>query len=133
MAISVKRQIDYWLTTASSDLESAKIYLKSAKNLHWCLFMLHLVLEKTLKALVVKTTGRTPPYSHDLILPSRKAKFEPDKEMKSFLELMNRFVIEARYPDEKNRIYKLATESFTRSCLAKTEEYQSDIEKLVKQ
>ncbi len=52
--MNVKKQIDYWLTTAKSDLETAEIIFKAGKNYHHCLFFCHLVLEKGLKALVAK-------------------------------------------------------------------------------
>lgn len=133
MAIKVKKQIEYWLKTAESDFETAKLILKSGKNLHHSCFFCHLVLEKTVKALVVRETEQIPPYSHDLIMLSARAGLELDEEMKIFFEQMNRFVIEARYPDEQFRLYRKTTREFTKSCLGKTEQYHAKFAKLARQ
>ena len=66
MAINVRKQIDYWLSTAEQDLESARRLLKSGEDLHWCLFFCHLTIEKHLKALAVKHTKDLAPRTHDL-------------------------------------------------------------------
>ena len=51
--IDINRQIVYWLTGAEEDLESAKILIESNRLLHG-LFFCHLVIEKAIKAHVVK-------------------------------------------------------------------------------
>jgi HEPN domain-containing protein len=47
-----QEHIDYWLKSAEHDLKTAQSLFKSGKY-DWCLFIGHLVLEKTLKALFV--------------------------------------------------------------------------------
>ena len=133
MAINVKRQIGYWLTTAESDFESAKLILDKGKNLHWCLFLCHLVIEKHLKALVVQHTKRVAPKIHDLEYLAELAGLElPVKEL-DFLTEMNVFNLEARYPDEQLRIYKKATPTLARKLFQRTKEFTSWAKGLVKQ
>jgi len=131
--MNTKKQIDYWLTTAKNDLETAQIIFDSGKNYHHCLFFCHLILEKALKANVVKATGKIPPRSHNLVLLAEKAKLSLGKKQKDFLFLMNTFNIEARYPDMRYQVYKRATRSLAKKLLTKTKEQFEWMEKLAKQ
>lgn len=89
MAVDVKKQIHYWLTTAESDFETAHVIFRAGKNFHHSCFFCHLVLEKALKALIVKRTKRTPLHTHDLVLLATKVALDIDDETKAFFELMN--------------------------------------------
>lgn len=111
-----------WLTSARSDLETAQTIFDSGKNLHHCLFFCHLVLEKGMKAFVARTTQSLPPRIHDLELLAERASLVLTSEMKDFFSLMNSFNLEARYPDERFRIYKKATKRYTEPLLKKTKE-----------
>lgn len=120
--MNAKKQVEYWLTTARSDLETAQTIFDSGKNLHHCLFFCHLVLEKGMKALVARRTGSLPPRIHDLELLAERASLLLTSELKDFFSLMNSFNLEARYPDERFRIYKKATKKYTDGLLKKTKE-----------
>ena len=48
-----EEHINYWLESAWHDYEVSESLFKSGKY-DWCLFITHLVLEKTLKAVFVK-------------------------------------------------------------------------------
>ncbi len=58
--------VSYWLNSAEHDFEVAETLFKNAKY-DWCLFIGHLVLEKTLKAFYFKEFGSVPPRTHDLV------------------------------------------------------------------
>jgi HEPN domain-containing protein len=131
--MNVRKQIDYWLTTAKSDLETAEIIFRSGRNYHHCLFFCHLVLEKGLKALVVKATKKIPPRIHSLPLLGDKAKVSLEDDQRDFLLLMNGFNIEGRYPDEQFGIYKRVTKSYAAKLLAKTREQFEWMEELARQ
>lgn len=131
--MNVKDQIHYWLKTAKDDLETAQIIFDAGRNYHHCLFFCHLVLEKGLKANVVKATGKTPPKIHNLLLLTEKAKLVLTPEQKDFFLLMNTFNIEGRYPDMKYQIYKQATKSLAGKMLTKVKGQFGWMEKLAKQ
>jgi HEPN domain-containing protein len=120
--MNVKKQIDYWLATAKSDLETAEVIFRAGKNYHHCLFFCRLVLEKGLKALVVKKTRKIPPKIHNLLLLADMSDALVDDAQKDFFRLMNGFDIEGRYPDEQYEIYMKATKRYTMDLLAKTKE-----------
>ncbi len=106
-----EKTIRYWLEGAAYDLETGKSLLES-KRYPYALFFGHLALEKALKALVVKESGKHAPYSHSLVILAQKAKIELTEDMLDDLAEYTIFNIEARYPDEKKIFYDLCTEDF---------------------
>lgn len=101
----------YWVDSAKHDLDVAESLFESAKY-DWCLFIAHLVLEKTLKALYVEYEDDFPPRTHDLVRLSEMLHMEMDEETIEFLDFVNTFHISTRYPDEKFRFYKVCTKDF---------------------
>lgn len=110
-----------------------KCSLESGKNLHYCLFFCHLVIEKHLKALVVRRTSLVPPRTHDLEKLAKKAGLDLPVTDLDFLTEMTGFNLESRYPDERLKIYRRATPEMTRKLFNKTIEIKKWIRKLVKQ
>lgn len=108
---TVDKHIKYWVDSASHDLEVAESLFENAKY-DWCLFIAHLVLEKTMKALYVQSKNDFPPRTHDLIRLSEIIGLDMDEDTMEFLDSVNTFNISTRYPDEKLRFYKLCTSDF---------------------
>ena len=96
--IDIDRQITYWITGATDDLESAKILIESNRLLHG-LFFCHLVIEKAIKANVVKQTGEIAPRSHNLLYLSEIAKLVFTEEDELFLGILMKYQLQGRYPD----------------------------------
>ncbi len=96
--IDVENQIAYWKSGALNDLESAKILIERNRLLHG-LFFCHLVVEKIIKAHVVKQTRELAPRSHNLIYLSEKAQliFAEDDEI--LLGILMKYQLQGRYPD----------------------------------
>lgn len=132
-SMNVKKQVQYWLKSAKNDFETAQLIFNAGKNYHHCLFFCHLVLEKGLKALVTKKTGTIPPKIHDLESLAEKARLQLSNEVKDFFGLMTGYSIEARYPDEKFKIYKRSTKALAANLLQRTTEMFQWIEKLAEQ
>ena len=76
----VRLKIDYWINSASHDLDVSETLFKNGKY-DWCLFIAHLVLEKMLKAFYVKNICKLPPRIHDLVRMAKMAKIEFDEEI----------------------------------------------------
>ncbi|MCF8349509.1 MAG: HEPN domain-containing protein [Bacteroidales bacterium] len=96
--IDIKRQIDYWVTSAEDDLLTAELLIRENRILHG-LFFCHLVIEKSIKAHIEKTTGDIAPKSHSLIYLSEKAELELDDETELFLGILMKYQLRGRYPD----------------------------------
>ena len=62
-------------------------------------FFCHLVIEKAIKAHVVKKTKVIPPRSHNLILLSEKANLKIDDSNELFLGILMKYQLQGRYPD----------------------------------
>jgi HEPN domain-containing protein len=113
-----EEHIEYWVKTAEHDIATAQSLFDTG-HYDWCLFIGHLVLEKILKAHYVNNTGEVPPKIHDLVRLASKTKLPISENQKNFLEKVNDFLIEARYPDEKLEFYKTCTKEFTDKNLQK--------------
>ncbi len=117
-----KRQhIEYWLNSAEHDLDVGETLFQNRKY-DWCLFIGHLVIEKVLKAFYVRDTDESPPWIHNLVRLAENTTLSLSDEQKQFLMEINRFNIEARYPDYKRDFYKLCTREFTEEYFTKIKE-----------
>ncbi len=119
--IDIEKQIEYWKTGAQDDLESAKILIEKNRLLHG-LFFCHLVIEKAIKAHVVKKTNEIAPRSHNLIYLSEKANLEFSDDNEIFLGILMKYQLQGRYPDynpiipEKSKVinYLVKTEKLSK-------------------
>ena len=81
--VNVQKQIDYWIKGAEDDIVTAELLIREKRTLHG-LFFCHLVIEKAIKAHVVKTTGDIAPRSHNLIYLSDNIGLQFDEETSIF-------------------------------------------------
>lgn len=99
MYMDIKKIIQYWLEGAGKDWIACQ-HLYENKDYPQCLFWGHLVLEKILKALVVKATNSQSPYTHDLLLLASKAGLALNQEQKDSLNEITTFNQFGRYDSE---------------------------------
>lgn len=97
MEINIEKQIDYWLNGANEDFDVAEILIEKRRILHG-LFFCHLVLEKALKAHVVKVTGEIAPKTHNLIYLSEKSNLVLSDDTLEFFGVLMKYQLEGRYP-----------------------------------
>lgn len=104
--MDVNEHIRYWLDSAES--------LYAAGKYDWCLFISHIVVEKTLKALYVSVhPDEFPPKIHNLVRLAELSGLDTSDDVMDFLNRINDFNIEARYPDYKFSFYTTCTREFT--------------------
>jgi len=103
--------IAYWVDSADVDL-SAMENLLDHGHFSWSLFVGHLVLEKLLKAYIVKSGSAEVPRTHDLLKLAGAAGLELDEGQKDILDEVTTFNLKARYPDYRQRFYRKATREF---------------------
>ena len=108
----MKEVIKYWEETAEHDRETMEALLRTARYSD-ALFFGHIILEKIMKALVVKKTGEHAPYIHNLLQLHVLSGVPLSEEEIDLLAEVNDFNIRARYPEYKSSFYKLATKEFT--------------------
>lgn len=118
-----EEHIKYWLDSADHDFETANTLFSSGKY-DWCLFICHLVLEKLIKAFYVKNNdNKIPPKTHNLVRLVQLAQVELEEKHLLFLDEVNDFNIEVRYPEYKNEFYKTCTKDFTENYFNKVKEF----------
>lgn len=101
--MDIKRQIEYWIQGAINDFDTARLLIQNEKILHG-LFFCHLVIEKAIKAYVVKNTKEIPPKSHNLLYLTEKSDLILPKEFEIFFGIMMKYQLEGRYPDYQPEI-----------------------------
>ena len=121
MTFDVDKTVNYWLTCAAYDVETAAAMLEKERY-PYALFFGHLALEKLLKAFVVKITGNHAPVTHSLTLLSSKLPVILPEEYERLLRDYKRFNLETRYPDVDMTVYRECTPDFTRDTLGKMRE-----------
>jgi len=122
--VDIQKHIQYWLQGAERDLQTAENIFSSGRDFHFCLFVAYLALEKTFKALVVKATVAHPPKTHNLVRLSELARLELTIDQVHFLQEVNQFAIQTRYPDEQFEFYKRCTKEFTETYLNKIKDFR---------
>ena len=126
--MNIKEHITYWLDSANNDLSAAE-HLYSSKKYDWCLFIGHLVLEKTLKAyFVYKNANKIPPKTHNLLKIAEQSNLVLNDEQRLFLDEVNDFNLEVRYPEYRQEFYKICTKSFTDKYFFKIKDFSKWIE-----
>ncbi len=110
--INIEKVIKYWIESSEQNFETAEFLFKG-KRYSDSLFFCHLMIEKILKALVVKETKTHAPYIHELDTLAQKAVLKLSREQMKQLEIINTFNIRTRYDIAKQQFYKQCTKNYT--------------------
>ena len=114
----------YWLELCDDDLITAKELLKSKRWLHMGFFC-HLIVEKSLKAVIAEKTNEIPPKIHDLPKLANLGGIWDviSEEQKELLKKLIPLQIEARYPEYKKRIASTLSQEYCEQLLIGTENF----------
>jgi HEPN domain-containing protein len=115
---NVEKTYRYWLSSSDNDYD-VMMTLFQAKKYNWALFLGHIVLEKLLKAYMVKTVGAHPPYTHDLRLLASKSGMDVPADLSFSLDVITGFNINARYDSFKEDFYQKCTPAFSAEWIEK--------------
>lgn len=111
--INVDKIVGFWLETSDDDYKTMT-NLFSTKDYHWALFIGHLVLEKLLKACVVKETANNPFFTHDLTKLAKITGYDFSEKQLDWLDTITTFNLNARYDSYKKAFYQKCTYNFTK-------------------
>ena len=117
-------KVEYWLELCDDDLVTAKALLENERLLHMGFFC-HLIVEKTLKAILASQTDEPPPKIHNLITLAKRSSIitELSDEQLNLLEQLNPLQIEARYPEHKDKIAETLTLEICEKLYNETEAF----------
>jgi HEPN domain-containing protein len=123
-------KIKYWVDLSDYDLETAEAMLKSERLLYVG-FMCHQAIEKILKAYYNTIKSDTPPFSHSLSYLAKKTDLYDlfNEKQKNFIDMLEPLNIEARYPSDKDKIFRSLTNEKCVVILNNTQELQIWIKK----
>ena len=124
MKSKLQDRINYWRESAEYDLLTAESMLREKRYLYVA-FCCHLAAEKITKSYYWKETESEPIFTHNINLLLSKLKISQtiSKNHQLLLDELIPLNIRSRYPDDKDRIYKLLTYNKCRSLIARTKDY----------
>lgn len=109
--------IAYWKQMAQDDYDALFVLLEGKKFLQ-SLFFIHLTAEKLLKAFYVKDNEvNIPPKTHNLITLYNQTSLNLSEEQTNFLQALNVFQLEGRYPDYTNQLYQIANKEYVNAII----------------
>ena len=111
-----QKSISYWTESSDRDFRTM-INLFESKDYSWSLFLGHLVIEKLLKANVVKKTHEYPKPIHDLVRLANAGELTCSNEQLDILDTITTFNINARYEDFKQEFFRRCTKEFTETWI----------------
>jgi HEPN domain-containing protein len=82
-----------------------------------------LILEKLLKALIVRQTGNHAPHGHGLVALAKIADLDLTEEQTLLLRRATDYNIQARYPDHKFQLKSLATQDYCKRELKAIQDF----------
>jgi len=124
--------IKYWIDSSDDDFETMVVMFDS-KRYSWSMFIGHLLIEKLLKALFIKTNGEFPPFKHNLLRLAENCNLEIDEENRLFFATVTAFNINARYDDYKMTFQKTCTPEFSAMWIEKIKTKRIWIKELIEQ
>ncbi len=112
----------YWLEIAEYDLDTARAMLETGRYLYVG-FMCHQAIEKALKA-IVASIGDTPPRIHNLSKLAELSNifYQLDDDKKDILDTLEPLNIQARYPEEKEKVFRALNADRCKKLLTQTED-----------
>lgn len=101
----MKKTTANWLLSSQYDLRTAETLLKSKRYIY-VVFMCHLSLEKTLKAILSEKFKELPPYTHNLNRLIELGDIVLPEKHKIFINKINLQSVPTRYPEDFKRLSK---------------------------
>ena len=101
----MKKIVTNWIKSSEYDIKTAEAMYK-ARRFVYVIFMCHLSVEKSLKAIVAKNTKSVPPKTHDLFYLVKLASLEVPDLHKPILMHLNEASVPTRYPEDINKLIK---------------------------
>ncbi len=108
-----------WLKQAEYDFKTAETMFKSGRYFY-VIFMCHLGIEKTLKAIVLVETKKLPPKTHDLIGLLKLGKIDILSELLDFIGIINNAAVVTRYPEDLKTLIVNYPRSVAKDYMNKT-------------
>lgn len=117
----MRKETENWLSASEYDLITAEHLFNTGRYLY-VVFMCHLSIEKSIKAIVHEETEKLPPKSHDLIYLSNLAQIQFPESLLDFIGKVNSASIVTRYPEELSKVISAYPKDIAKQYFDKTKE-----------
>lgn len=117
----MRRDSENWLASADYDIETAQHMLATGRHLY-VIFLCHLAIERTLKAIAAEAKQQTAPRSHDLLYLVRLGGVQLSPEHLDFVGKLNNASLPTRYPEDLAQAIAAYPEEVTRRYLEQAKE-----------
>ena len=117
----MRKETENWLSASEYDINTAEHLLKSGRYLY-VVFMCHLAIEKTMKAIITEDTKKLPPKTHDLIYLADLTSIRFPANLLDFIGKINSASIVTRYPEDIKKAVAAYSETVASDYLDKTKE-----------
>lgn len=118
----MEEDIQPWLRYAESDIASAEVLHGAGQHLN-ALFHLQQAVEKTLKAVIVKTTGNMPLRIHSLHKLVERCGLQLTSEQAQLIEDLTASYTDSRYPEQWDASTPHISAEETAKFIAATKEF----------
>ncbi|TAL67620.1 MAG: HEPN domain-containing protein [Bacteroidetes bacterium] len=92
------KPFEEWIAQADYDMDTAQAMFEAGRYIY-CIFMIHLSMEKTLKGLWSKNFKQDAPKTHDLIYLVNKLQINPPEEIYNTISEIDEVSVPTRYPE----------------------------------
>lgn len=128
--IDIVKTFNHWIASSDKDFDTM-IHLYESKDYHWALFIGHIVIERLLKALIVKITLDHAPFSHDLRRLAKLTQKDFPVNNLEWLDSITSFNLNARYDSYQQAFYRKCNADFTSEWISNIKELRSWIKQML--
>lgn len=117
----MRKETENWIAGSEYDINTAEHMFNTGRYLY-VVFMCHLSIEKSIKAIIHEVTVKLPPKSHDLIYLSSLAEIQFPESLLDFIGKVNSASIVTRYPEDIAKAVSAYPKDIAREYFDKTKE-----------
>ena len=117
----MNKETKNWLEMVEYDITTARQMFKTGRYVY-VIFMCHLAIEKSLKAVACEETNKVPPRTHDLIYLINLSQVKLTDALLDFVGMLNNAAVVTRYPEDLSKLVSSYPEQVTKEYLDKTQE-----------
>ena len=131
MSMTLKQQVDYWLSGANESLLDMRAAIRSGRRANG-LFCGHLALEKMLKAVcAVRLVPIDKIWGHKLHILAKEAGIKLSNSQLNELLTITTFNIEARYSSRKEQFKAICTPQYVKQWSQVIEQWCKELKECV--
>lgn len=116
----MRKDSENFLSSSEYDFTTARYMLESGRYVY-VIFMCHLAIEKTLKAIVAETINKVPPRTHNLLYLLKLVNLNIPQDLFDFIAKINNASVVTRYPEDFKKLLENYPEDIVRIYFKNTE------------